>query len=163
GRPGRPAPHAIPAVPRAGSRPQDPGGPHAPAGLTAGGTPPPGSRTRPQPRKDTHDAQPPLRTAARPPPPRLLLPRQPRPHPPPLPKSPPRARSPCSERGPAARGGPYPQEERAPPPDLNPWRGLANQPRLDTPLDAALIESYRQMLRDGLKPPPLVLWRPGRG
>ncbi len=46
--------------------------------------------------------------------------------------------------------------------EINQTRGKQMQARLQ-PLDLSLVDSYRQMLEDGFDPPPLVLWKPGRG
>lgn len=47
--------------------------------------------------------------------------------------------------------------------DIDSRKGLANQARLEEPLDEGLVESYAALMREGVQFPPLVLWRPGKG
>lgn len=42
-------------------------------------------------------------------------------------------------------------------------KGLRNQARLELPLDDELVKDYVTMRKDGMEPPALVLWRPGKG
>lgn len=46
--------------------------------------------------------------------------------------------------------------------DINHTRGKQMQARLE-PLDHNLIDEYMALLEDGSEPPPLLLWKPGRG
>lgn len=52
--------------------------------------------------------------------------------------------------------------ESVPITDINHTRGKQMQARLE-PLDHNLIDRYSEMLVDGLIPPPLLLWKQGRG
>lgn len=52
--------------------------------------------------------------------------------------------------------------ESVPVSEINATRGKQMQARL-VPLDDSLIEEYKNLLEDGAKPPPLLLWKPGRG
>lgn len=52
--------------------------------------------------------------------------------------------------------------EQVPLEQINVNRGKVMQARLE-PLDHDLIERYMEMLKDGRIPPPLLLWRQGRG
>lgn len=52
--------------------------------------------------------------------------------------------------------------EAVPMEEINETRGRQLQARL-VPLDHDLIESYMQMIKEGSEPPPLILWKPGRG